>query len=86
MNNPITDLTPRWRQCLLQLTRTVVFEDRCRLVCIPDRTTAEYEKDKLRRQYGTALIAAKISKNGTGKTGTYTVAYTLRELRMEKMF
>jgi hypothetical protein len=32
------------------------------------------------------MIAAKISKNGTGKTGTYTLAYALRELRTENVF
>ncbi len=32
---------PRWMQCILQLSRTVTIEQRRRLVCIPDRTTAE---------------------------------------------
>ena len=86
MNNPITDTTPRWRQCFLKLTRTVVFDDHRRLVCIPDRMSAANERDKLKRQYGSAMIAANISKNGKGKTGTYTLSYTLRELRTENVF
>lgn len=86
MKNPITDSTPRWRQCVLKLTRTVIVDDRRRLVCIPDRMTAENDRDKLKRQYGKAMIAANISKSGKGKTGTYTLAYTLRELRTENVF
>ena len=86
MKNPITDFTPRWRQSLLRLTRIVIVETRRRCVCIPDRTSAEYECDKLKREHGTAMIAANISKNGKGKSGTYTVAYTLRESRTEELF
>jgi hypothetical protein len=77
---------PCWRQCLFKLTRTVVFDDRRRLVCIPDRMSAENEHDKLKRQHGAAMIAAKICKNGKGKTSTYTLAYTLRQLRTEDLF
>jgi hypothetical protein len=87
MKNAIHDLSgPCWRQCLLKLTRVVVFDDRRRLVCIPDRMSAENERDKLTRTHGAAMIAANISKNGKGKTGTYTLAYTLRELRTENLF
>ena len=32
------------------------------------------------------MIAANISMNGKGKTGTYTLAYTLREIRTEDLF
>ncbi len=77
---------PRWRQALLKLSRIVVFENRRRLVLIPDRMSAENEQFKLQRQHGAAMIAAKISKNGKGKTGTYTLAYTLRESRTEELF
>jgi len=77
---------PRWNQCLLKLTRIIIVEQRRRLVCIPDRMTAENDRDKLQRQHGKAMVNAKISKNGTGKTGTYTVAYTLRETRTEELF
>ena len=62
---------PRWRQALLKLSRVVVFENRRRLVLIPDRMSAENEQFKLQRQHGAAMIAAKISKNGKGKTGVY---------------
>ena len=77
---------PRWRQALLKLSRIVVFENRRRLVLIPDRMSAENVQFKLQRQHGAAMIAAKISKNGKGKTGTYTLAYTLRESRPEELF
>jgi hypothetical protein len=86
MKAPFDDRAPRWRQCLLKLTRTVIFDDRRRLVLIPDRMSAENERDKIKRQYGPAFVAAKISKQGTGKTGTYTLAYTLRETRIETLF
>ena len=47
---------------------------------------SHYERDKLKREHGPAMIAASISKNGKGPTGTYTVAYTLRETRTEELF
>lgn len=86
MKTPIDFNAPRWRQSFFPLTRTVIFDDRRRLVLIPDRMSAENERDKIKRQHGAAMIAAKISKNGTGKTGTYTLAYTLREFRTENLF
>ncbi|MFO1488686.1 MAG: hypothetical protein U1F83_10320 [Verrucomicrobiota bacterium] len=89
MKNPITDFSeqsPRWRQFLLRLTRIVTIETRRRLVLIPDRMSAENERDKLKRQHGAAMIAADIRKQGKGKSGTYTLAYTLRESREEVLF
>jgi hypothetical protein len=77
---------PRWLQCILQLTRIVIIEQRRRLVCIPDRMSAENERDKLQRQHGPAMSDAKISKNGKGKDATWTVSYTLRESRTEELF
>jgi hypothetical protein len=77
---------PRLRQALLKLSHVVVYENRRRLVLIPDRMSAENERFKLQRQHGAAMIAAKISKNGKGPTGTYTLAYTLRESRTEELF
>jgi hypothetical protein len=77
---------PRWRQTILQLTRIVTIEQRRRLVCIPDRMTAENERDKLQRQHGPDMHSAKISKNGKGKDATWTVSYTLRETRTEELF
>jgi hypothetical protein len=77
---------PQWRQHLLKLTRTVIFEQRRRLVCIPDRMMAENERDKLQRQHGAAMTDARISKNGKGKDATWTVGYTLRESRTEELF
>jgi len=86
MNNPIRFDQPRWRQCLLKLTRIVTIETRRRLVLIPDRMSAENERDKLRREHSPAMVAAKITKIGTGKAGTYTLAYTLRESKTEELF
>jgi hypothetical protein len=77
---------PRWLQMLLPLTHTFAFEHRRRLVCTPDRMSAENERDKLQRQHGPAMSKANISKNGKGKDATWTVAYTLREIRTEKLF
>ena len=77
---------PRWRQPLLRLTRTYIYEQRRRLVCIPDRMSAENERDKLQRQHGPAMTDAKISKNGKGKDATWTVSYTLHETRTEDLF
>ena len=77
---------PRWMQCILRLSRTVIIEQRRRLVCIPDRMTAENERDKLQRQHGAAMTDARISKNGKGKDATWTVSYTLRETRTEELF
>jgi hypothetical protein len=48
----------------------------------PQRTEAA----RLKRQHGPALVAVKITKNGTGPTGTYTCAYTLRETKSEELF
>ena len=77
---------PRWLQCILKLSRTVIIEQRRRLVCIPDRMMAENERDKLQRQHGAAMTDARISKNGKGKDATWTVSYTLRESRTEELF
>jgi hypothetical protein len=77
---------PRWMQCILRLTRIITIEQRRRLVCIPDRMSAENERDKLQRQHGPAMSDAKISKNGKGKDATWTVSYTLRETRTEELF
>lgn len=84
--NPLTDFTPHWRQTLLKLSRQVVIETRRRCMCIPTREDAKEEAAKLKRQYRDALVAVKITKNGTGPTGTYTCAYTLRETKTEDLF
>jgi hypothetical protein len=77
---------PRLRQALLKLSHVVVYENRRRLVLIPDRMSAENEQFKLQRQHGAAMITANIRKVGTGKTGTYTLAYVVRESRTEELF
>jgi len=86
MKNPFDDTTPRWRQSLLRLTRIITVEIRRRCMCIPTREDAKEEGVRLRRQYGEALVAVKISKNGKGPTATYTCAYTLRETKTEELF
>jgi len=86
MKSRIDDTVPRWRQTLLPLSRTVTVETRRRLVLIPDRMDAVNERDKLKREHGAAAIAANIRKQGKGKSGTYTLAYTLRESREEPLF
>ena len=80
---PFDERAPRWLQPLLKLTRTYIYEQRRRLVCIPDRMSAENERDKLQRQHGPAMTDAKISK---GKDATWTVSYTLQETRTEDLF
>ena len=77
---------PRWCQALLRLTRQITIDTRRRLILIPDRMSAENERDKLKRQHGPAMFDLKISKNGKGKDATWTVAYTLRETRTENLF
>jgi electron transfer flavoprotein alpha/beta subunit len=86
MKTPFDDNTPRWRQSLLKLTRIVTIETRRRCMCIPTREDAKEEAVRLRRQYGDAVVAVHISKNGKGPTATYTCAYTLRETRTEELF
>ena len=83
---PFDERAPRWLQCLLPLTRTFIYEQRRRLVCIPDRMSAENERDKLQRQHGPAMTNVRISKNGKGKDATWTVSYTLSEERTENLF
>lgn len=83
---PLNDSTPRWRQTLLPLSQSLTFETRSRLVLIPDRMDAENERAKLKREHGAAMIAANIRKEGKGKSGTYTLAHTLRESREEPLF
>ena len=86
MKNPFEDSTPRWRQSLLKLSRIITIEARRRCMCIPTRDDAKEETIRIKRQYGAALVAVKISKNGKGQTATYTCAYTLRETKTEELF
>ena len=86
MTNPFADTTPRWLQTLLRLTRIITIETRRRCMCIPTREEAKEEARRIRRQYGPALVAVKISRNGKGPTATFTCAYTLRESRTEELF
>jgi len=86
MKNPFQDSTPRWRQSLLKLTRIVTIETRRRCMCIPSRDDAKEEERRIRKEFGSAVVAVNISKNGKGPTGTFTCAYTLRETKTEELF
>jgi hypothetical protein len=77
---------PRWRQCLLPLTQTVITERGHSLVCIPDRTTAECELEKLRREYSDRLARAVIRKTKPGKRGTYTLRYFTHDTETVPLF
>ena len=80
------DGPPRWRQTLLRLTRIVTIETRRRCMCIPTREEAKQEAAKIQREYRETVTDIKITKNGTGPTGTYTVGYTLHETKTEELF
>ena len=67
-------------QLLLRLTQTVTTERGHSLVCIPDRTTADYELFKLKNRYGARLIRATIRKDRPGKGSTYTLRYFTRDM------
>ena len=70
----------------MRLSRIVTIETRRRCMCIPTREDAKEEAVRIKRQYGAALVAVKISKNGKGPTATFTCAYTLRETKTEDLF
>jgi hypothetical protein len=59
MKIPFTDNTSRWRQSLLQLSRTVTIETRRRCMCIPSRDDAKEEERCLRTEFGSAIVAVK---------------------------
>jgi len=86
MKNFFNDNSPRWRQTLLMLTRTVTIDTRRRCMCIPNRDDAKEEAARIKREHGGAVTEIKISKNGKGATATYTCAYTLRETKTEELF
>lgn len=86
MKTRIDDNSPRWRQALLTLTRTVTIETRRRCMFIPSREDAKQESARIKRQHGDAVTDIKISKNGKGSTATYTCAYTLREAKTDELF
>ena len=55
-------------------------------MCIPSRDDAKEEERRIRKEFGSAVVAVKISKNGKGPTATYTCAYTLSETKTEELF
>jgi len=77
-------LTPT--QFLLPLTQTVTADKGHSLVCIPDRTTAECELEKLRTEYRDRLVKAVIRKDRPGKRSTYTLRYFTREAETVRLF
>lgn len=85
MKIPHNDNSPRWRQTLLTLTRTVTIETRRRCMCIPSREDAKEEATRIKRQHGDAVVDVKVTKIGKGSAATYTCAYTLRETKTEEL-
>ena len=73
-------------QLLLRLTQTVTTERGHSLVCIPDRTTADYELSKLKNEYGARLIKTTIRKDRPGKGSTYALRYFTRETDIVPLF
>jgi hypothetical protein len=73
-------------QFLLKLTQTITVERGHSLVCIPDRTTADYELSKLRDELGSRLIKAAIRKDKPGKGSTYTLRYFTRDTETNRLF
>ena len=77
---------PRWKQELLALTREITVQQNRRCMCIPTREDAKEEARKLEIRHRGQISNVRITKNGKGPTGTYTVAYTLTEKRTEQLF
>jgi hypothetical protein len=73
-------------QCLLTLTQTITVERGHSLICIPDRTTADYELTKLKDQLGDRLIKAAIRKDKPGRGSTYTLRYFTRDTETNRLF
>lgn len=78
-------------QFFLPLTHIVVIERKHSLVCIPDRTSAECELEKLRRKFREQFIRAVIrkdraSKRSRSKASTYTLRYVTREAQSVPLF
>jgi hypothetical protein len=73
-------------QFLLTLTQTITVERGHSLVCIPDRTTADYELTKLKDQLGPRLIKAAIRKDKPGRGSTYTLRYFTRDTETNRLF
>jgi hypothetical protein len=73
-------------QFLLHLTQTITVERAHSLVCIPDRTTADYELSKMRDQLGPRLIKAVIRKDKPGSGSTYTLRYFTRDTETQRLF
>ena len=80
------DGPPRWRQPLLRLTRIVTIETRRRCMCIPDRESAKEEARQIEQKFRGTVSDIRITKNGKGPKGTYSVGYTLTETKTEALF
>lgn len=79
----IDSLPAQW---LLPLTQTVVTEQARSLVCLPNRDTAQQEREKLRREFRDSLVKADIRKDRTGRASTYTLRYVTRHAETIKLF
>jgi hypothetical protein len=74
------------QQFLLPLVQTVISERGHSLVCIPDRTSAEHEREKLRREFQARFVRSEIRKDKPGKRSTYTLRYFTRDTDTVKLF
>ena len=73
-------------QSTLPLTVTVTVERSRSLVEIPDRTTADHELTKLKRELGDRLVRHVIRKVRPGPKGTYTLRYVMRDTETVQLF
>lgn len=53
---------------------------------VPDRTSAEHEREKLRREFRERFIGSDIRKDRPGKRSTYTLRYFTRDTDAVKLF
>lgn len=73
-------------QLLLPLTRAITYTQAHSLIDNPDRTTADVELERIRREYGPRLIKAHINRNKCKHSTTYTVRYFTLETSTERLF
>src|SRR5882724_8175255 len=73
--SPIRPMKSYPTQFLLTLTQTITVERGHSLICLADRTTADYEFTKLKDRLDDRLIKAAIRKDKPGLGSTYTLRY-----------
>ena len=73
-------------QFLLKLSQTITVERGHSLICIPDRTSADYELSKMKHKLGSSLIKAAIRKDKPGPGSTYILRYFTRDTETIRLF